>query len=200
MLLARSTGPLITEAPIRAAAARVVASPSDSTVLYRFRALGNGHYPNRLTTGPNGSLYGATEQGGISTCGVVFQLVPPASGKGLWTENVLYRFTCGASGGGPGPVVVDSAGALYGTTGGGGSGGFGLAYKLTPPAPGQTAWTETVLHNFAGSPKDGADPDFGLIHDAAGTLYGVTLRGGNCTVSTSGCGTVFSLTGTGFAP
>jgi uncharacterized repeat protein (TIGR03803 family) len=49
-------------------------------------------------------------------------------------------------------LIADKRGALYGTTYYGGSGGAGTVFKLTPRATGQTAWTETVLYSFSGSP------------------------------------------------
>ncbi len=49
------------------------------------------------------------------------------------------------------------------------------------------AQTFTVLHSFTNSP-DGAFPFAGLLRDAAGNLYGTTLRGGSL-----GSGTVFKL-------
>ena len=45
-------------------------------------------------------------------------------------------------------LIAGSDGAFYGTTNGGGLYGYGTVFKLTPPAQGETAWTETVLHNF----------------------------------------------------
>jgi uncharacterized repeat protein (TIGR03803 family) len=53
-------------------------------------------------------------------------------------------------------------------------------------------WTEQVLHSF-GSGTDGSAPWAGLIFDAAGNLYGTTLR---AALTLSGCGTVFELTPT----
>jgi len=46
---------------------------------------------------------------------------------------------------------------------------------------------DTVLHSFS-SRADGAGPVTGLVHYAAGHLYGVTQCGG-----TSGFGVVFNL-------
>jgi len=74
-------------------------------------------------------------------------------------------------------VVRDSAGNLYGTTQSGGistaacTGGCGVVFKLDP------AGHETVLHAFTGF-TDGADPVAGVILDAAGNLYGTTMKGG----------------------
>jgi hypothetical protein len=64
-------------------------------------------------------------------------------------------------------------------------------FKLTPPAKGQTAWTETVLHSFTGG-SDGGNPYAGLIAIArAGeeSLYGTTQSGGS-----GSNGTVFKVT------
>ena len=69
---------------------------------------------------------------------------------------------------------MDGSGALYGTTLVGGnpstSGvGFGTVFKLTPPGPGQTTGTETVLYRFAGG-WDGENPASTLIADSTGAL------------------------------
>jgi len=171
------------------------------TVIYRFRILNNGQHPKAgLLTGPAGSLYGAASAGGYKGNGVVFQLTPPTSGKGIWTEIPLYRFQGGDDGGGPfGGLIKDSVGTLYGTTVGGGNActvrnGCGTAFKLVPPA-GQSQWTETVLYRFTNG-TDGGVPFAGLTANAGGVLFGTTPDGG----SGKGAGTVFSLTGTGFAP
>src|SRR5580704_14649747 len=56
--------------------------------------------------------------------------------------------------------------------------------------------TELVIHNFAVSPSDGADPYGGVILDASGNLFGTTFSGATtlCDLaSTTGCGVVFEL-------
>jgi uncharacterized protein YceK len=138
--------------------------------------------------GPGGVLYGAT--GGYYSN--IFELSPPANG-GPWKETVLYSFTGGADGQGPGaPLLLGKGGALYGTTGGGGH-SFGTVFELMPPQNGQTQWSEAVLYSFAGG-NDGSNPISPLIADNSGALYGTTLLGGGCVQETSGCGTVFMLT------
>ena len=64
----------------------------------------------------------------------------------------------------------------------------------------QPAWGQTfkVLYTFAGH-QDGWIPYTGLSLDAAGNLYGTTIRGGgrgNCP-GPGGCGSVFEVTDTG---
>jgi uncharacterized repeat protein (TIGR03803 family) len=61
---------------------------------------------------------------------------------------------------------------------------------ISAPAPAQTY---TVLHTFAGSPKDGQWPLGVLVRDAAGNLYGTTEDGGSGTCGQFSCGTVFML-------
>ena len=143
-----------------------------------------------------GNLYGTTAGGGGG--GVAFELTPKSGGT--WTETVLHSFGSGTDGFLPGSgLVLDSAGNLYGTTVGGGTGGpncpagnggnlCGTAFELSPGSDSQ--WTETVLYNFcpqAGC-TDGNAPYGGVIVDAAGNLYGTATFGG-----TSNEGTVFEL-------
>ena len=72
-------------------------------------------------------------------------------------------------------MISDPQGNLYGTTSGGGgtkcSGGCGTVFKLS------RAGKFTVLHQFTGW-ADGGIPFAGLVRDAAGNLYGMTLVGG----------------------
>jgi len=178
------------------------------SIIYSFKAYAGGHTPMAgLLAGPGGSLYGTTSGGGIIGSGggngVVFQLTPPASGKGAWTEHVLYRFAGGADGRAPGALIADSGGALYGATlyGGTETGticgqnhGCGAVFRLAPPAAGQTAWTESVLYRFGNGPEGGF-PNPALTADANGILYGTTGGGGS-----NSKGVAFSLTGTGYAP
>jgi uncharacterized repeat protein (TIGR03803 family) len=163
------------------------------TVLYRFKGGSDGFYPVAGLIADSGALYGTTtQQGGGSGSGTVFKLTPPAKGQTVWTETVLYRFKGGSDGSGPfAGLIADKQGALYSTTNQGGSGpgpGFGTVFKLTPPAKGQTVWTETVLYSFKDVP-DGRGAGAGLIADKQGALYSTTGGGG-----TAGNGTVFKLT------
>jgi uncharacterized protein YceK len=182
-------------------------------VLYSFCAkhgCRDGRNPSGLITDGSGNLYGTTSQGATNGCGnafgcgVVFKLTPPATGKTAWTETVLYAFTGGKDGGNPSPPILGAGGVLYGVARGGDRGpacnsedqpvGCGVVFKLTPPAKGKTAWTETVPHTFTGG-KDGYFPN-NVILGPGGVLYGTTYEGGDFTrvCGVGGCGVVFKLT------
>jgi uncharacterized repeat protein (TIGR03803 family) len=143
----------------------------------------------------SGALYGAASFGGESSncpygCGTVFKLTPPTGGGTQWNETVLYGFQGGSDGSSPnGGLIMDSTGALYGTTAAGGTSNNGTVFKLTPPPGGGTPWIHTVLYSFQGG-SDGSGPNGWLIRDWKGALYGTTSGGG-----TYGYGTVFRLQG-----
>jgi uncharacterized repeat protein (TIGR03803 family) len=90
-----------------------------------------------------------------------------------------------------GPLALDSAGAVYGTTLGGGSSGVGTVFQLTPPAAQGGGWTETLLYSLASSGSDGYFPVAGVVFDSTGALNGVTETGGDPSYD---CGTAFRLT------
>ena len=174
------------------------------TVLYRFKGGSDGLNPQKATliADKQNALYGTTPFGGISGisspcgldgCGTVFKLTPPAKGQTTWTETVLYRFKGSSDGGEPfAALIADEQDALYGTANFGGNNNNGLVFKLTPPAKGQTAWTQSVLYTFCSlsNCSDGAAPQAALIADKQGALYSTTVVGG----SGSNRGTVFKLT------
>jgi uncharacterized repeat protein (TIGR03803 family) len=125
-----------------------------------------------------GNLYGTRFLGGATTCvpscGTVFELTPRA--KGSWTEKILHSFRGTNDGTQPqAGVIFDNKGNLYGTTLGGGSHLGGTAFKLGPHANG--TWAETVLHNF-GEGSDGYGPQYSLVINRSGNLYGTTCCGG----------------------
>jgi uncharacterized repeat protein (TIGR03803 family) len=101
------------------------------------------------------------------------------------TFTVFHAFS-GNDGSIPnGDLIRDEAGNFYGTTQSGeGSTLFGVVFKL------DSSGNETVLHKFTGG-ADGANPYGRLRRANDGTLYGMTLAGGDphCL-----CGTVFKLT------
>lgn len=182
----------------------------NEAILYAFQGGGtNATIPFAgLVMDSKGSLYGTATTGGAGTevcdagCGAVFQLTPPANGKGPWTESVLYSFQGYTDGQYPvASLIFDGQGALYGTTEMGGIGGVecgcGTVFKLTPPAGQGAVWTESVLWVFSGG-TDGGFPYANLIFDSTGALYSTTAYGGGtqnlCGGAIEyGCGTAFKL-------
>jgi uncharacterized repeat protein (TIGR03803 family) len=161
------------------------------TILHSFvKNSVDGAYPYAgLVFDSSGNLYGTTT--GINyNLGAVFELLPQTGGT--WEEQILYSFTS-ANGYAPyAGLVIDGSGNLYGTTTEGGTYGGGVVFELSPQAGG--GWSQSVLHNFNATGKDGFEPYSGVIFDASGNLYGTTNYGGDGTNCMQGCGTVFELT------
>lgn len=173
-----------------ALAVGLLAAPATLTTIYTFTdTAGDGGGPNSgFAIGAGGVMYGTTSDGGDSNAGTVYQLTPPASSGGTWTETVLYSFTGGSDGSEPlGGVVIGAGGVLYGATAFGGASGDGTVFSLTPPAISGNPWTEAVLHSFSGT--DGNDPNSGVVIGNGGALYGVTANGGSADM-----GVVYAVT------
>jgi uncharacterized repeat protein (TIGR03803 family) len=163
---------------------------------------GDGINPeSNLIADSGGNLYGTTPGGGLYNHGAVFKLSPKPGGG--WTTSLIYSFKGVPDGSGPvAPLVFDTTGNLYGTTGWGGTNagvcatyaGCGTVFKLTPATGGK--WMETVLHSFTGAP-DGAYPYAGVTF-SGGKLLGTTYSGGGNGTGCSfvGCGVIFEMSPT----
>ena len=149
------------------------------TVLYNFVGKRDGKISlGGLVFDPAGKLYGAALFGGHYGGGTVFQLVPPPQGN-AWSLNVLHAFKGTNDGIDPqGALILDSQGAVYGTTYG------GTVFKLKPPSPGRTKWTLKTLYSATGVVGVGA-----LLAGKPGVFYGTSSLGGKANE-----GTVFQLT------
>lgn len=152
------------------------------TALASFDNDANGGTPlGNLVFDAAGNLYGTTSTGGAGGVGTVFEL---SADHATFTTLVAFNGTNGAT---PAAgLTVDAAGNLYGTTKGGGSGGFGTVFELSGP----NHTTLTTLARFNG-PGTGSAPEGPVSFDAAGNLYGTTSGGGS-----TGGGTVYELSGT----
>jgi len=180
------------------------------TILYSFPTTKQGYVPNgNVVFDGVGNLYGATLYGGTKgttcdgyyggQCGTVFELSPPKTKGGKWTEKVLHNFAGVAQGKQHGDgatpnggLVLDRKGDIYGTTQIGGyncphhsSEGCGTAFELREKSG---TWTEETLYRFKGVP-DGAFPSAGITLEENGALYGTTAQDGGGNSS----GTVFRL-------
>jgi len=163
------------------------------TVLYSFCSVGtycsDGSAPvGGVVLDSGGNLYGTTSFGGLAN-GTVFELTPGANGQ--WSERVLHAFL-GSEGSTPfATLIVDTAGNLYGMTGGPNGGpfcsGLSTAFELSLGQNG--TWSFSVLHSFPPpGGQDGSCSTAPLVRDGAGHLYGTTYLGG-----AYGAGTVFAL-------
>ena len=176
--------------------------PAPVNVLYTFTAATNhaafGGYTNvegafctaALVQDSDGNLYGVAPTGGDFGNGTVFSL--NTNGTALTVLHVFsaFQLRSGLSnpdGGNPTGLMLGLGGRLYGTASQGGTNGSGVIFQLNTDGSGFTN-----LRNF--DPKEGGNPQGGLVQGPDGTLYGTTQNGG-----TDGSGTVFSLTSDGSA-
>jgi uncharacterized repeat protein (TIGR03803 family) len=158
------------------------------TVLYSFKGGTDGSNPASGVIFDGTSLVGTTALGGSSSFGTVYELTPPKTAKGVWTESILYNFKGLSDGGKPYGGLVLKTKSLYGTTLDGGPSSQGEVFELTPPVTAGGAWTESVIYGFTGG-NDGGKPYSSVIFGKTGVLYGTTGLGGK-----GGYGTVFQLT------
>ena len=151
------------------------------TTLWQFSGGADGGTPVAgLVEGSGSNFFGTTQVGGMSGSGTVFSISASGGLTNLWS------FTGGADGGEPAAgLALGNDGNFYGTTGSGGSNGWGTVFKITP------AGTLTTLaqFNFA---TNGANPVAGVVQGTDGNFYGTTLNGG-----LARHGTVFQITSSG---
>ena len=129
----------------------------------------NGNHPViGFAQGTDGSLYGTTEQGGVSNDGVMYKLARNGS------FQVLYNF-CSLPGcpDGPGPLTLANDGNFYG-------GEFHTIYRITPTG----TWSlvhalDPSTEGTAGALIQASDGNFygpGWLNDH-GTIFRVTPSG-----------------------
>jgi len=135
----------------------------------------DGGFPSgALIQGTDGNLYGTTTVGGPGCteydyeCGTVFKITLGGEITTLYT--FCLQAGCPDGGDPQGAIVQASDGNFYGTASGGGTGGGGTIYRLTPTG------TLTVLYSFCSTSgcADGDDPVGGLAVGPDGALYGGT--------------------------
>ncbi len=131
----------------------------------------DGAYPSSgLFRDASGNLFGSTFQGGVANSGTIFELTPGAGGT--WTYNQIYQFgsSTNTDGSSPyGPLTIDSAGNIYGTTQAGGLYNDGAVYRVSPS---NGAWTDSLLYNFTLDFGQSPEP-YGVVLAPNGHLYGV---------------------------
>ena len=166
------------------------------TTIYSFCSLpncvdGDSPYAGVVQSG-SGGFFGTASLGGANGWGTVYKITP--AGRFTVLHAFCAKTNCPDGKLPTSRLVQGSSGDFYGTTAFGGSGcpgsngysGCGTVYKITP------AGRLTRLHAFDSA--DGANPQSALL-DVGGTFYGSTLEGGSSAACSSGCGTLFSLSG-----
>ena len=151
----------------------------DYAALYKFQGGDGGCFPGgSLVSDGVGGFFGVTADVvpdpndpnfNIDCRGTVFRLSSPAVGQSGWTASVLYRSPAPGGFSPDANILLDSAGALYGTATAPG-GGAPTLYRLTPPARAGAAWSYSAL---AVLPGESRRP---LTRDAGGNVYGVSAE------------------------
>ena len=147
-------------------AAPAIVPPSTATILVNFDGTnGQDPFTENLVQGKDGNIYGTTTYGGSSNQGIIFKMTPAGA------ITTLHTFTgVGTDGSIPeSGLVLGVDGNFYGTASQGGTGDFGIVYKITP------AGTFTSLHSF--DETDGAFPASALVQGTDKNFYGTTEYG-----------------------
>jgi uncharacterized repeat protein (TIGR03803 family) len=161
-------------------------------VLHNFMGMDPEGSPTSLAADQAGNLYGATSYSFVECTAPgapapgppttfygtsIFQSSPPGWNP-LILENIgVIPYTPLTSW-----VSTDALGNVYGTTNSFGTQSLGDVFSLT------CCWNYSDLHDFTGSPNDGANPVASPVVDSQGNIYGTTLNGG-----TYGFGTVWEI-------
>jgi hypothetical protein len=178
-------------------------SPWTKTMLHNFNGA-DGALPSqdaKVVFGSNGALYGTTAAGGSNDSrggivgGTVFELAPPATGGGVWTETVLYSFSNSVEAPNTpyGGVSIGPKGALNGTTytnhyAQGFTPSGGTVFTLTPPSVPGGSWTEYTLYDLWSNGALGMNPFAGVVA-AGGSLFGTS----SFTNGPGSCGAVYQV-------
>jgi uncharacterized repeat protein (TIGR03803 family) len=146
------------------------ASAQTYTVLHTY-PIGSGAYsgitfPQVMSQGRDGNLYGTISNNGARNVGSVFKVTT----GGTLTD--IYDFcpgtTCTDGSYPMGGVTLGFDGNLHGTTQGGGTGNAGTVFKLTPTG------TLTTLHSFVNGTDDSV-PVYATLQGQDGNTYGVSI-------------------------
>jgi uncharacterized repeat protein (TIGR03803 family) len=159
-------------------------TPSGSEKVIHSFAGSDGDYPEGGLVNVNGTLYGTTSGGaGSNSYGNVYSITPSGA------FQVVYSFKGFPNDGyEPADDLTYAAGALYGTTEGGGNTTYGTVFKIQ--LTGKNRGQESIVYNFQGTADggpDGARPLAGVVY-RNGLLFGTTYSGG-----AKGLGTLFSI-------
>ncbi|MBL9158605.1 MAG: hypothetical protein JNJ70_14090 [Verrucomicrobiales bacterium] len=144
------------------------ASPYPYTVLHEFTNTSIRSPSNTPLLASDDLLYGAATEGGRGGQGGIYRIA--RNGTGF---QVLHEFDDNLDGYGAYSAFIEgSDGYVYGVAFFS-SNNFGSVFRFR-----KDGGSFAVLHRFAGSPADGAQPDSPLIETAPGVFYGTTNSSG----------------------
>ena len=126
-------------------------------VVHRFNLAATEIPVGGLVVGPDGSLYGATQQGVPAKRGTIYKLTPSGQYKLIYQFNSAYKGYPNTG------VTLGQDGSLYGTTSSGGVFGLGTVFRIGADG------SHTILHHFDG--VNGIQP-MGVSFGKDGKLYG----------------------------
>lgn len=123
-------------------------------------------FPQIMSQGRDGNLYGTISNNGTKSVGTVFKMTT----SGAWSS--VYSFcaltSCGDGSYPFGGVSLGFDGNLWGTTQTGGTGGAGTAFKVTPTG------TLTTMHSFINGTDDSV-PVYTMFQGQDGNMYGISV-------------------------
>jgi uncharacterized repeat protein (TIGR03803 family) len=162
------------------------------TVLYLLGGAYGGLPTTSLFASRSGILYGTTQEGGPGAYGSLYA-VDPTTDRVSFIHSVYGEVEETAG------LVEDAQGNLWTTAMSGGIYRCWLGYRVCG-----ALFEFFANSNYLGSgdaltfldKSNGAQPDGGLVMDAAGNFYGTTYLGGNFACP-DGCGVVFKFDPTG---
>jgi len=134
--------------------------------LLDFSGTANGSYSTSALLSDGGFLFGTAGGGGIADLGVLFKINPNGTGF-----SKLFDFNGLANGDQPTALIISAGNFFYGMTYKGGTGDFGVVFKIMPDGSGYSK-----LHDFTGT-ATGSGPNGSFISDGT-FLYGMTSIGG----------------------
>ncbi|HEY3863167.1 MAG TPA: choice-of-anchor tandem repeat GloVer-containing protein [Verrucomicrobiae bacterium] len=146
--------------------------------VFSFDGGGGGANPaSGLVQGPNGELFGTTQNGASNGIGTAFEMTYSGA------LTTLASFT-GESGVFPGALVESANGTFFGPAANGGSNFAGTIFEMSPSGNVQTLSTFALTN--------GAIPNSPLFIGDHGVLFGTTEEGG-----VFGMGTIFHMNSRG---
>jgi uncharacterized repeat protein (TIGR03803 family) len=156
-------------------------------VIYNFTVDSLGIRPQgELTEGRDGKLYGVARTGGRYNAGVIFRIGQDGSGY-----TVLHHFKPSNGKNPEGKLVQDSDGWLFGTTPYGGSGPYGVVFKIFEDGSGFEKVLNIANNGGTLSPVIAVDDDYFYV--SSGNIAYTYTKGGSLIEPINGFSDVWKI-------